>query len=60
MLTKIWDRVANEPALVSAVVLAVANLIGADGSNIAALVETLIVVVAGLAVRAQVTPVRSL
>lgn len=60
MLKAIWNRVANEPALIGAVVLAVTNILGTDGTTLAQLVETLVVLVAGLLVRSQVTPVRSL
>lgn len=54
------NRILNEPALVVAVVLAVANLIGADWSGQANFIESLLVLLGGVLVRQQVTPVRSL
>lgn len=60
MLKRIWDRIANEPVLVGSVVIAVANLLGTDGTAVAQLAETLVVIVAGLIARSKVTPVRSL
>lgn len=54
------DRLLNEPAMVVALVLAVGNLIGEDLSNIANLAESLLVLVGGVLVRQNVTPVRSL
>jgi hypothetical protein len=56
----IFDRVLNEPALLVAVVLAVGNLVGHDLGDVANLVESLLVVVGGVIIRQQVTPVRSL
>lgn len=56
----IIDRVFNEPVLVTAVILAVGNLIGTDLGEVAASVESAIVVVAGIIARHFVTPVRKL
>lgn len=55
-----FDRLANEPALVVAAVLAVAALFGKDLSEFAGFIESAVVIVAGFVVRSQVTPVRSL
>ncbi|MGV2386475.1 MAG UNVERIFIED_CONTAM: hypothetical protein LOD86_14595 [Thermobifida fusca] len=60
MIARAWERVANEPALATAVVLAVANMLGVDGTDAANLVESLVVFLAGVFVRAKVTPVRKL
>lgn len=60
MLKSIWDRVANEPVLVTAVILAAGNLIGEDFSGVASSVESAIVVIAGIITRHFVSPVRSL
>ena len=59
-MQRILDRVVNEPALVVAVILAVGALIGADLTELASFVESAIVLLAGVVVRSQVTPVRSL
>lgn len=59
MLNTIWDRVLNEPVLVTAVILAVGNLIGEDTSGLASSVESAIVVIAGIIARHFVTPVRN-
>ena len=56
----ILNRIANEPALITALVLAVGNLIGQDFSGVSTFVESAIVFVAGIFVRSQVTPVRSI
>jgi cyanate permease len=49
---------SREPVLFTAVILAVGNLIGQDLSEVANLVESLILIVAGVFARSQVTPVR--
>lgn len=56
----ILDRILNEPVLVTAVILAVGNLIGEDFTGVAESVESAIVVVAGIIARHFVTPVRKL
>lgn len=56
----LFDRILNEPVLVTAVILAVGNLIGEDFTDVAASVESVIVVVAGIVARHFVTPVRKL
>ena len=55
----IIERILNEPVLVTAVILAVGNLIGEDLSDVATSVESAIVVVAGIVTRHFVTPVRN-
>lgn len=55
-----WNRILSEPAVVTAVILAVANLVAADWSSQAAFVESLLVLIGGIVVRQQVSPVRDL
>jgi hypothetical protein len=59
-LKAIWNRILSEPAVVTALILAVANLVAADWSSQAAFVESLLVLVGGVIVRSQVSPVRDL
>lgn len=54
------ERIANEPVLVTAVILAVGNLIGQDLSDLAHSAESVIVVVAAIIARHFVTPTRKL
>lgn len=54
---KIISRAAKEPALIVAVVVAVGNLIGQDLSSWGPLIESLVILAAGLLVRSQVSPV---
>lgn len=49
---------SREPVLFTAVILAVGNLIGQDLTEVANLVESLILILAGVFARSQVTPVR--
>lgn len=56
----IWNRILNEPAVVVALILAVGNLVGADWTGQANFVESALVLIGGVLVRQQVTPVRSL
>lgn len=60
MLKATWNRILSEPAVVTAVILAVANLFAKDWTSQAAFAESLLVLVGGLVVRSQVTPVRDL
>lgn len=54
------QRILNEPALVVAVILAVANLIGADWTGQAEFVESILLLLGGIVIRQQVTPTRTL
>jgi hypothetical protein len=56
-LFSIAGRVRREPALLTAAVLAVGNLLGADLSDTANTLESLIVLLGGYIVRQRVTPV---
>lgn len=53
-----FDRVLREPVLVTAVILAVGNLIGQDFGDVANSVESVIVVLAGVVARHFVSPTR--
>lgn len=55
----LFERILNEPVLVTAVILAVGNLVGEDFADVAASVESAIVVLAGIITRHFVTPVRN-
>jgi hypothetical protein len=60
MISRIWNRIANEPALIGGLVLAVGNLIGEDFSGEAAFVESGVALVVAWLIRRKVTPVRKL
>lgn len=55
---KYVNRLLNEPALVVAVVLAAGNVIGQDLSDVATLVESVLILAGGVLVRSRVTPTR--
>lgn len=59
-LRAIWERIKNEPVLVGTAIVAVGNVLGFDASAVAEIVQSLILFVVGLGVRAKVTPVRKL
>jgi hypothetical protein len=56
-MTRILARIRREPALVVGLVLALANLWGADLSDHADLIESAVVLLGSLLVRQRVTPV---
>ena len=59
-MQNIIDRIANEPALVVAVIMAVGALIGQDLTELASFVESAVVLAAGVVVRQRVVPTRKL
>jgi hypothetical protein len=54
------DRIANEPVLISAAVIAVGNALGHDLTAFEAAIQSVVVVVVGLITRHFVSPTRSL
>lgn len=54
------ERIKNEPVLISAVVLAVGNLFGADLTPFEGFIQTAVVLIVGFITRQFVTPVNSL
>lgn len=60
LVKALWNRMLSEPALVVALVLAVGNLAGSDWSGQANFIESALVLLGGVLVRQQVTPVRDL
>jgi hypothetical protein len=58
-LSRVWNRIANEPALVGGLILAVGNLIGADFTGEAEFVVSGVALVIALLVRWKVTPTRT-
>lgn len=59
-LKKIVVRIGAEPALLTAVILAVGNLFAQDLSSFVPIIESLVVLGAGLFVRSKVAPVSRL
>ena len=57
-LYRVGARVRREPALLTAAVLAVGNVAGADLTDTANTLESLIVLVGGWYVRQRVSPVK--
>lgn len=57
---RIWNRIANEPVLVTGAILAAGNLVGADLTELASLVESAVVLAATAVARHFVSPVRTI
>jgi hypothetical protein len=55
-----FDRVLNEPVLISTAVIAVGNALGHDLSSFETVIQTVAVFVVGLILRYFVSPTRSL
>lgn len=60
MLRRIGNRIANEPVLIGALIIALGNLYGADLSETATQVEAILTAVIAFVVRHKVTPMRKL
>lgn len=59
-LQGIVERVRNEPVMVSVLVIAVGNILGADLSEFSTLIETVAIFALGGTARHFVTPTRKL
>lgn len=56
----IIERIKNEPAVLTAVILGIANLFGQDWTSYIDVLESVIIVAASFVLRKFVTPVRKL
>lgn len=54
------ERILNEPVLVTAIVVAVGNLFGADLADLSEYITSAVAIVVGWLLRSQVTPTRKL
>jgi hypothetical protein len=57
---RLGNRIADEPALIGGLVLAVGNLVGSDLTGESAWIESGIALVVSWLIRRKVTPVRKL
>lgn len=60
MMRRLSDRIANNPALIGAVIVAAANLVGVDNPGDLEVLESFVIMLAGWAVRSQVIPTRKI
>jgi hypothetical protein len=60
VIDRILERIANEPVMVTAAIIALGNLFGSDLSNVSEHITWVVTILIGLLVRGQVTPTRKL